>query len=83
MAQSIAVDVWGVTVVIWAAIVAMRVPGWFLVLSDLEKKKLASSMLSVAHFSAMLCMIADFPAPAGPYSHRIARPCRRSRRSTA
>ena len=42
------------------------------VLSDgsfLEKKKLASKIISCSHMSAMVCAIADFPDPAGPYTH--------------
>jgi hypothetical protein len=34
--------------------------------SFLEKKKLASKIISSSHISAMVCAIADFPAPAGP-----------------
>jgi len=34
--------------------------------SFLEKKKLASKNISSSQISAMVCAIADFPAPAGP-----------------
>ena len=37
--------------------------------SVLEKKKLASKISSSSHISAIVCAIADFPAPAGPYNH--------------
>ena len=39
--------------------------------SFLEKKKLASRIISSSHISAMVWAIADFPAPAGPYTHII------------
>src|SRR5258708_1161979 len=34
--------------------------------SFLEKKKLVSMIISSSHISAIVCAIADFPAPAGP-----------------
>src|SRR5580698_5375309 len=38
-----------------------------------EKKKLAASLLLLAHRSAMVCAIADFPDPAGPLSQHTGR----------
>ena len=39
--------------------------------SFLEKKKLASKIISCSHISAIVSAIGDFPAPAGPYNHII------------
>ena len=36
-----------------------------------EKKKLAARRPTLAHISAIVFAIADFPAPAGPYIHKI------------
>ena len=56
---------------IWYAMVGTRYLAQFRRGSDLEKKKLARRRLASWQSSAILCAIADFPHPAGPWSHMM------------
>jgi len=39
--------------------------------SFIERKKLASKIISCSHISAIVCASADVPDPAGPYTYII------------
>ena len=69
MAPRMASRTLGRFMVIWYAMVAISGLAVLRDESFLEKKKLASIIISSSHISAMVCAIADFPAPAGPYTH--------------
>jgi hypothetical protein len=60
----------GITTMSWLTIVVIRNVCSFLPGLLREQKKLAARIPALSHIFAMVCAIAVFPAPAGPFIHK-------------